>query len=124
MTVTPTQPTAGVLHAATGSDPGRRPRSQPDLRRLGFGPDAVPYLEAWDEQRRVHAGVVDGSLPDTVLLLEHPPTYTAGKRTRPSDRPSDGTPVVDVDRDRVALGHGRVGNLPGQTRCQSWVVER
>ena len=57
------------------------------LRRLGFGPDAVAYQDAWDEQRRTHAAVVDGSEPGTVLLLEHPPTYTAGKRTAPG-RPS------------------------------------
>jgi lipoyl(octanoyl) transferase len=109
VTVTPTHPTAGVVHPATGSEPDGRPGSHPDLRRLGFGSDAVPYLDAWDEQRRVHAGVVEGSLPDTVLLLEHPPTYTAGKRTRPSDRPSDGTPVVDVDRGGRITWHG-----PGQ----------
>ena len=79
------------------------------VRRLGFGGDAVPYVEAWDLQREVHAGVVDGSLPGTVLLLEHPPTYTAGKRTRPEDRPVDGTPVVDVDRGGRITWHG-----PGQ----------
>lgn len=79
------------------------------LRRLGLGPDAVPYQEAWDEQRRTHAAVVEGSEPDTVLLLEHPPTYTAGKRTRPADRPDDGTPVVDVDRGGQITWHG-----PGQ----------
>ena len=83
--------------------------SRPALRRMGFGEDAVPYLDAWDEQRRVHAGVVDGSCPDTVLLLEHPPTFTAGKRTRDSDRPTDGTPVIDVDRGGMITWHG-----PGQ----------
>jgi lipoyl(octanoyl) transferase len=82
---------------------------RPDLRRLGFGPDAVAYVTAWDEQRRVLDGVVDGALPDTVLLLEHPPTYTAGKRTKPQDRPQDGTPVVDVDRGGEITWHG-----PGQ----------
>ena len=82
---------------------------RPDLRRLGFGPDAVAYQDAWDEQRRVLDAVVDGSSPDTVLLLEHPPTYTAGKRTRPEDRPQDGTPVVDVDRGGQITWHG-----PGQ----------
>ncbi|MDA8436201.1 MAG: lipoyl(octanoyl) transferase LipB [Actinomycetales bacterium] len=97
MTLTPTGP-------ATGSVVRR-----PDLRRLGFGPDAVAYETAWDEQRRVLDGVVAGSLPDTVLLLEHPPTYTAGKRTRPEDRPQDGTPVVDVDRGGQITWHG-----PGQ----------
>ena len=79
------------------------------LRRLGFGADAVPYQDAWDEQRRTHAAVVAGAEPDTVLLLEHPPTYTAGKRTRAEDRPSDGTPVVDVDRGGQITWHG-----PGQ----------
>jgi len=82
---------------------------RPDLRRLGFGADAVAYEIAWAEQRRVLDGVVDGTLPDTVLLLEHPPTYTAGKRTRPQDRPIDGTPVVDVDRGGQITWHG-----PGQ----------
>jgi len=82
---------------------------RPELRRLGFGPDAVPYETAWAEQRVVLDGVVAGSRPDTVLLLEHPPTYTAGKRTRPEDRPSDGTPVVDVDRGGQITWHG-----PGQ----------
>ena len=79
------------------------------LQRLGFGVDAVPYLDAWEIQRRVLDGVADGSRPDTVLLLEHPPTYTAGKRTRPGDRPTDGTPVVDVDRGGQITWHG-----PGQ----------
>lgn len=69
----------------------------------------VEYLAAWDEQRRVHEAVVAGALPDTVLLLEHPPTYTAGKRTEPWDRPLDGTPVVDVDRGGKITWHG-----PGQ----------
>jgi lipoyl(octanoyl) transferase len=68
----------------------------------------VDYLAAWDEQRRVHAEVVDGA-PGTVLLLEHPSVYTAGKRTEPLDRPVDGTPVVDVDRGGKITWHG-----PGQ----------
>ncbi len=69
----------------------------------------VDYLTAWDEQRRLHAGVVDGSLTDTVLLLEHPSVYTAGKLTEPWERPLDGTPVVDVDRGGRITWHG-----PGQ----------
>ena len=69
----------------------------------------VPYQEAWDEQRRVHAAVVAGSEPDTVLLLEHPAVYTAGKRTSPFERPQDGTPVIDVDRGGKITWHG-----PGQ----------
>jgi lipoyl(octanoyl) transferase len=69
----------------------------------------VPYDVAWAEQRRVHAARVAGELPDTVLLLEHPPVYTAGKRTTPDERPTDGTPVIDVDRGGKITWHG-----PGQ----------
>jgi lipoyl(octanoyl) transferase len=72
-------------------------------------PGVVDYATAWDEQRRLHEAVVAGSAPDTVLLLEHPSVYTAGKRTEPWDRPSDGTPVVDVDRGGKITWHG-----PGQ----------
>jgi lipoyl(octanoyl) transferase len=75
----------------------------------GFGADAVPYLEAWAEQRRVHAARMADELADTVLLLEHPPVYTAGKRTSWWERPVDGTPVVDVDRGGRITWHG-----PGQ----------
>ncbi|MFH8792991.1 lipoyl(octanoyl) transferase LipB [Streptomyces sp. NPDC017941] len=82
-----------------------------DLRfiRLGFGPESVEYQEAWDEQRRVHAARFADEAPDTCLLLEHPPVYTAGRRTDPSERPLDGTPVVDVDRGGKITWHG-----PGQ----------
>jgi lipoyl(octanoyl) transferase len=69
----------------------------------------MEYLEAWDEQRRIHEAVVTGEGPDTVLLLEHPSVYTAGKRTQPWDRPTDGTPVIDVDRGGQITWHG-----PGQ----------
>lgn len=69
----------------------------------------VPYDVAWAEQRRLHAARVAGELPDTVLLLEHPPVYTAGKRTSPDERPTDGTPVIDVDRGGKITWHG-----PGQ----------
>lgn len=76
---------------------------------LGFAPDYVDYVQAWDHQREVHAAVVAGELPDTVLLLEHAATYTAGKRTEPHERPFDGTPVVEVDRGGKITWHG-----PGQ----------
>src|SRR5215469_13142505 len=69
----------------------------------------VDYLQAWEEQRRLHEDVANGLAPDTVLLLEHPSVYTAGKRTEPFDRPMDGTPVVDVDRGGKITWHG-----PGQ----------
>ena len=77
--------------------------------RLGFAPDAVDYLEGWQTQREVHAQVVEGALPDTTLLLEHAPVYTAGKRTESHERPVDGTQVVDVDRGGKITWHG-----PGQ----------
>jgi lipoyl(octanoyl) transferase len=76
---------------------------------LGFGERAVEYQEAWDEQRRVHAARFADEIPDTCLLLEHLPVYTAGRRTQDSDRPLDGTPVVDVDRGGKITWHG-----PGQ----------
>jgi len=79
------------------------------LVHAGFGEDAVPYEEAWAEQRRVHAARVAGDVADTVLLLEHPPVYTAGKRTEPGDRPTNGAPVIDVDRGGKITWHG-----PGQ----------
>ena len=69
----------------------------------------VEYLTAWDEQRRLHEQVADGVAPGTVLLLQHPSVYTAGKRTEPLDRPVDGTPVIDVDRGGKITWHG-----PGQ----------
>ena len=72
-------------------------------------PGLVDYREAWDEQRRLLEAVVEGHQPDTVLLLEHPSVFTAGKRTEPADRPMDGTPVVDVDRGGKITWHG-----PGQ----------
>ena len=79
------------------------------VREVGFGSDAVEYLAAWEMQREVHAQVVAGEIPDTVLLLEHPSVYTAGRRTEPHERPFDGSPVVDVDRGGKITWHG-----PGQ----------
>lgn len=76
-----------------------------DVRDLG----TIAYLDAWQLQRDVLAARAAGSGPDTLLLLEHPSVYTAGKRTEPSDRPTDGTPVVDVDRGGKITWHG-----PGQ----------
>ena len=80
-----------------------------EVREVGFGSDAVEYLAAWQMQREIHAQVVAGEIPDTVLLLEHPSVYTAGRRTEPLERPVDGTPVVDVDRGGKITWHG-----PGQ----------
>ena len=69
----------------------------------------VPYEDAWARQRELHARRVAGEGPDTLLLLEHPSVYTAGKRTLPHERPFDGTPVIDVDRGGKITWHG-----PGQ----------
>jgi len=74
----------------------------------------VDYAAAWDWQKRLHAQRVAGEVPDTVLLLEHDPVYTAGKRTEPWERPprsgdGAGTPVIDVDRGGRITWHG-----PGQ----------
>ncbi|EON23462.1 MULTISPECIES: lipoyl(octanoyl) transferase LipB [Nocardioides] len=84
---------------------------QLEHRIAGLGPDAVDYLAAWDLQREVHAEVVAGTRGDTVLLLEHPPVFTAGKRTEPHERPLDpgGAQVIDVDRGGKITFHG-----PGQ----------
>src|SRR3954469_19954616 len=69
----------------------------------------VPYEEAWAQQRQLHEQRVVGEIPDTLLLLEHPSVYTAGRRTKPHERPIDGTPVIDVDRGGKITWHG-----PGQ----------
>ena len=74
-----------------------------------YGDHALPYEEAWELQRTMLAERADDAIADTVLLLEHPPVYTAGKRTEPHERPLDGTPVVDVDRGGKITFHG-----PGQ----------
>jgi len=69
----------------------------------------VDYQKAWDVQRTIHEDVASGSRPNTLLLLEHPSVYTAGRRTDDSERPTDGTPVIDVDRGGRITWHG-----PGQ----------
>jgi lipoyl(octanoyl) transferase len=83
--------------------------SEISFETVGFADDAVDYLAAWELQRTVHAEVVAGGR-DRVLLLEHPPVFTAGKRTEPHERPVDaGAPVIDVDRGGKITFHG-----PGQ----------
>ncbi len=79
------------------------------IERLGFGDEALDYLPTWELQRQIHAEVVAGTRPDTLLLLEHVPVYTAGRRTEPFERPFDGTEVIDVDRGGKITWHG-----PGQ----------
>ncbi|HWH26967.1 MAG TPA: lipoyl(octanoyl) transferase LipB [Pseudolysinimonas sp.] len=75
----------------------------------GLSANSVPYPIALDQQRALHAAVVSGQAPDTVLFLEHPSVYTAGKRTEVHERPNDGSPVIDVDRGGKITWHG-----PGQ----------
>ncbi|MFJ6003169.1 lipoyl(octanoyl) transferase LipB [Arthrobacter sp. NPDC092385] len=79
------------------------------LSRVGLAPDYIEYTQAWEMQKALHAQVVGGAAPSTVLLLEHTPVYTAGKRTEDHERPFDGTAVVPVDRGGKLTWHG-----PGQ----------
>ncbi len=69
----------------------------------------IEYQDGWKLQKDIQAKVITGELDSTLLLLEHPSVYTAGRRTEVSDRPIDGTPVVDVDRGGKITWHG-----PGQ----------
>ncbi len=75
------------------------------LKRLGL----VDYEEAWQIQRQFHMEVVAGARPNTFLLVEHPPIFTAGRRTLDNERPIDGSKVIDVDRGGKITFHG-----PGQ----------
>ena len=90
---------------------GRKLRKVSELVYLGFGAALVEYRTGWDLQRRMHARRVADEVPDSCLLLEHEPVYTAGKRTAVSDRPfgDPGAPVIDVDRGGKITWHG-----PGQ----------
>ena len=69
----------------------------------------VDYKIAWEMQRKIHEEVAAGSRANTLILLEHPSVYTAGRRTEDAERPTDGTPVIDVDRGGRITWHG-----PGQ----------
>ncbi|GAA4904224.1 lipoyl(octanoyl) transferase LipB [Tessaracoccus lubricantis] len=80
-----------------------------EYRGLGVEPRLSDYQETWDHQRAVHAEVASGARPGHVIFVEHPPVYTAGRRTKLSDYPKDGTPVVAVDRGGEITYHG-----PGQ----------
>ncbi len=81
----------------------------PEFITIGLAPNFVGYNEGWDIQREIHAEVSSGLRPNTVLLLEHSPVYTAGKRTDDIELPKDGTPVIEVDRGGKITWHG-----PGQ----------
>lgn len=69
----------------------------------------VDYQSALEEQRKFHAQIAQGGHPNTLMLLEHPSVYTAGKRTLDGEKPTDGTPVITVDRGGKITWHG-----PGQ----------
>jgi len=79
-----------------------------NVRHLGL----VEYQKAWDLQRQIQSEVIDGLSPNTLLLLEHPSVYTAGRRTEVHERPLDGTKVIDVDRGGKITWHGE-GQLVG-----------
>jgi lipoyl(octanoyl) transferase len=81
----------------------------PDFLTAGLSPNLIGYEEGWQLQREIHSKVVAHEIPDTVILLEHSSVFTAGKRTEDSERPVDGTPVIDVDRGGKITWHG-----PGQ----------
>ena len=72
----------------------------------------VDYLPTWELQKNIAEDLFAGRTENTLLLLEHPSVYTAGRRTEISDRPQDGTPVVDVDRGGKITWHG-LGQLIG-----------
>lgn len=81
----------------------------PDFLIAGFSPNFVSYEDGWQMQREIHAEVVSGARPNTVILLEHQSVYTAGKRTENEERPKDGIPVIETDRGGKITWHG-----PGQ----------
>ena len=80
-----------------------------EIQTVGLAPDYVPYLDGWALQRRIHAEVVAGTRPDTLLAARARARLHGRRAHRPHERPTDGTPVVDVDRGGKITWHG-----PGQ----------
>ena len=72
----------------------------------------LDYQEAWQLQRDTVEAIIAGTTPNTLFLLQHPSVYTAGRMTKPEDRPLDGTPVIDVDRGGKITWHG-LGQIVG-----------
>jgi len=72
----------------------------------------VEFQSAWDKQRELHHKIVTENHPDVAVLLEHQNVYTAGRSTKPEDRPMDSSPVFDIDRGGRITWHG-----PGQIVC-------
>ena len=83
-------------------------KSKVEISHLGV----VDYLPTWELQKSIAADLINGKTENTLLLLQHPSVYTAGRRTENSDRPQNGTPVVDVDRGGKITWHG-LGQLVG-----------
>gem|GEM_PF-6012708 len=80
----------------------------------GLGDQPMPYLRGWEIQRQLHEQRRNNQIPDTCVLLQHEPVFTAGKRTGPLDRPAGdaGAPVVEADRGGKITWHG-AGQLVG-----------
>jgi lipoyl(octanoyl) transferase len=70
------------------------------------------YLSAWQMQKEIQEKVINNIEPNTLLILQHPSVYTAGRRTEIADRPLDNTPVIDVDRGGKITWHG-LGQIVG-----------
>ena len=85
--------------------------SNSELIIQNWGSD-VEYQSAWDQQRELHHKIVTENHPDVAVLLEHQNVYTAGRSTKPEDRPTDSSPVFDIDRGGRITWHG-----PGQIVC-------
>jgi lipoyl(octanoyl) transferase len=85
--------------------------SNSELIIQNWGSD-VEYQSAWDRQRELHHKIVTENHPDIAVLLEHQNVYTAGRSTKPEDRPTDSSPVFDIDRGGRITWHG-----PGQIVC-------
>ena len=85
--------------------------SNSELIIQNWGSD-VEYQSAWDKQRELHHKIVTENHPDVAVLLEHQNVYTAGRSTKPEDRPTDSSPVFEIDRGGRITWHG-----PGQIVC-------
>ena len=85
--------------------------SETEIIIQNWGND-VEFKQSWDQQRELHHKIVSENHPNTVVLLEHQNVYTAGRSTKPEDRPIDSSPVFDIDRGGRITWHG-----PGQIVC-------
>lgn len=81
----------------------------PEFKKIALNPNFMDYESGYQLQLETHAEVARGSRPDTVLLLEHSPVYTAGKRTEMHELPNDGSAFIETNRGGKITWHG-----PGQ----------